>query len=51
MNEVITEHGLRPVIDRVFPFEEAPGAYAYYAGGTPFGKVVVQGVGSPAGIG
>ncbi|WP_017240854.1 zinc-dependent alcohol dehydrogenase family protein [Streptomyces sp. SS] len=51
MNEVIAEHGLRPVIDRVFPFEDAPGAYAYYAGGTSFGKVVIQGAGSPAGIG
>ncbi|MCU1647322.1 MAG: alcohol dehydrogenase [Nocardia sp.] len=37
----ITEHRLHPVIDRVFPFVEAPDAYRYYRTGNPFGKVVV----------
>ncbi|MFB6841774.1 NAD(P)-dependent alcohol dehydrogenase [Streptomyces sp. NPDC056361] len=50
MNEVIAKHGLRPVVDRVFPFEEAPEAYAYYAAGTSFGKVVIQGARDGAGV-
>lgn len=33
---------LRPVIDRVFPFEQAPEALAYLAQGRARGKVVVQ---------
>ncbi|MEU9202186.1 NAD(P)-dependent alcohol dehydrogenase [Streptomyces sp. NPDC048332] len=41
MNSVITAHRLRPVLDRVFPFEEAPAAYRYYESAGPFGKVVI----------
>lgn len=41
MNNVITTHRLRPVIDRVFPFEEAVAAYRYYESASPFGKVVI----------
>ncbi len=41
MNEAIARAGLRPVIDRVFPFEQARDAYAYLAAGAHFGKVVV----------
>ena len=33
---------IRPVIDRVFPFDEAPQALAYLALGRARGKVVVQ---------
>ena len=33
---------VRPVIDRVFPFEQAPEALAYLAQGRARGKVVVQ---------
>jgi len=33
---------LRPIIDRVFDFEEARAAYAYLASGAHFGKVVVR---------
>jgi len=32
---------LRPVVDRVFPFEEAPRAFEHMASGAHFGKVVV----------
>lgn len=32
---------LRPVVDRVFPFDEAPAAFAHLASGAHFGKVVV----------
>ncbi|MEU1225683.1 NAD(P)-dependent alcohol dehydrogenase [Streptomyces sp. NPDC005828] len=42
MNGLIEAHGLRPVIDRVFPFDEAADAYRHYAAGTSFGKVVIR---------
>jgi NADPH:quinone reductase-like Zn-dependent oxidoreductase len=32
---------LRPIVDRVFPFVEAPAAYAYLERGEQFGKVAV----------
>jgi NADPH:quinone reductase-like Zn-dependent oxidoreductase len=32
---------IKPVIDRVFPFNDAPAAYAYQASGAHFGKVVI----------
>lgn len=35
--------GITPVIDRVFPFEQASEAYAYLASGSHFGKVVISG--------
>ncbi|GAB3437630.1 hypothetical protein GCM10027570_00050 [Streptomonospora sediminis] len=41
MNRVIGRHRLRPVIDRVFSFSEAPDAFAYFATGAHFGKVVI----------
>lgn len=41
MNRAIEAHRLHPVIDRVFPFDDAPGAYRYYASGQALGKVVV----------
>ncbi|WP_194819608.1 NAD(P)-dependent alcohol dehydrogenase [Nocardia sp. XZ_19_385] len=41
MNRAITEHRLRPVIDRTFPFEQAIEAYRYFSEEDPFGKVVV----------
>ena len=42
MNRALAAHRLRPVIDRVFPFDEAPEAYRYFRDGNPFGKVVVK---------
>ncbi|BAW04657.1 alcohol dehydrogenase [Nocardia seriolae] len=41
MNAAIAEHGMRPVIDRVYPFERAVEAYRYFTEGDPFGKVVI----------
>ena len=41
MNEAIARARLHPVVDRVFPFEEAQQAYAYLRSGAHFGKVVV----------
>lgn len=41
MNRAISQHQLKPVIDRVFPFAEAPAAYRYQESGVHFGKVVI----------
>ncbi|MET7707797.1 NAD(P)-dependent alcohol dehydrogenase [Micromonospora sp. NPDC005413] len=41
MNRAITAHHLKPVIDRVFSFEEAAAAYRYYESDSPFGKVII----------
>jgi NADPH:quinone reductase-like Zn-dependent oxidoreductase len=42
LNRAIALHRLKPVIDRVFPFEEAQAAYRYYQEAHPFGKVVIS---------
>jgi NADPH:quinone reductase-like Zn-dependent oxidoreductase len=42
MNRAITFHKLHPVIDRVFPFEEAREALRYMESGAHFGKVVIN---------
>ena len=41
MNRAISLHHLKPVIDRVFSFAEAPAAYRYQESGAHFGKVVI----------
>ena len=41
MNAFIIEHELRPVVDRVFSFEEAAEAYAYMESGSHLGKIVI----------
>ena len=41
MNRAIALHRLQPVIDRAFPFAEAPAAYRYQQSGAHFGKVVI----------
>lgn len=41
MNRAITQTALRPVIDRVFPFTEAPEAYRYLQSAAHTGKVVI----------
>ena len=41
MNRAISQHRLKPAIDRVFPFAEAPAAYRYQESGAHFGKVVI----------
>lgn len=42
MNAFLEQHGIRPVIDRTFPFAEAAAAYAHLEGASHFGKVVVE---------
>jgi NADPH:quinone reductase-like Zn-dependent oxidoreductase len=47
MNRAIATHWLKPVIDRVFPFEDAQAAYRYYEDGQHFGKVIISQTDSP----
>lgn len=42
LNSAIGATTLRPIVDRVFPFEEARAAYEYLASGAHYGKVVIQ---------
>ncbi len=42
MNRAIDLHKLKPVIDRVFPFEEAIQAYKHLESGSHFGKIVIK---------
>jgi NADPH:quinone reductase-like Zn-dependent oxidoreductase len=41
MNAVLTRSHLRPVVDRVFPFEKAKEAFEHLRGGSHFGKIVI----------
>ena len=43
MNRAIAQHGLHPVVDRVFPFEDARAAFALMAAGGHFGKICIRG--------
>jgi len=42
MNRAIAVNRLKPVIDRVFPFDEAVDAFRYYQAGKFFGKIVIK---------
>ena len=42
MNRAIAAHRIKPVVDRVFPFEEAREAMHYMESGAHFGKVVIS---------
>ena len=42
MNAFISEHEIRPLIDRVFDFEDAPEAYNYLENGDFMGKIVIR---------
>jgi NADPH:quinone reductase-like Zn-dependent oxidoreductase len=42
LNAFLEVNGIRPIIDRVFPFDEAPAAYDHLASGQHFGKVVIR---------
>jgi NADPH:quinone reductase-like Zn-dependent oxidoreductase len=41
MNRAISVHDVHPIVDRVFPFEEARQAFEHFTEGQHFGKVVV----------
>lgn len=40
--KAVAQHRMRPVIDRVFEFEDAPGALAHLESGTHIGKIVIH---------
>jgi len=42
LNRAISGSGMRPVVDRVFAFDDAPAALAYLATGSHVGKVVIR---------
>ncbi len=42
MNRAMALHGVRPVIDRIFPFAEARAAFDHMAAGEHFGKICVR---------
>ncbi|MDX3225810.1 NAD(P)-dependent alcohol dehydrogenase [Streptomyces sp. ME19-01-6] len=42
LNRAVAAHRVRPVIDRVFPFDEVPDAFRYIQSGGGFGKVVIS---------
>jgi NADPH:quinone reductase-like Zn-dependent oxidoreductase len=42
MNRAIEAHALTPVVDRVFPFEAVPEAFALMERGGHFGKIVIE---------
>lgn len=42
MNRAISVAGLKPVIDKVFPFDETPAAYRHLQSATHFGKIVIK---------
>jgi NADPH:quinone reductase-like Zn-dependent oxidoreductase len=42
LNRAIDVNGMKPVIDKVFPFDQARQAYEYQASGSLFGKVVIS---------
>jgi NADPH:quinone reductase-like Zn-dependent oxidoreductase len=42
MNRAVEAHVIRPVIDRVFPFDETPAAFAHLESATHFGKICVR---------
>jgi NADPH:quinone reductase-like Zn-dependent oxidoreductase len=42
MNRAISSHRMKPVVDRVFPFDQAREAMHYMESGAHFGKVVIE---------
>jgi len=42
MNAFISEHKIKPVVDKVFAFGEAREALKYLESGSHFGKIVVK---------
>ena len=42
MNAAIAANKIKPVIDRVFGFDEVQAAYHHMAAGAHFGKIVIR---------
>ena len=41
MCDAIVQNGMKPVVDRTFPFDQAREAFAHMASGAHFGKVAI----------
>ncbi len=41
MNRAIEVNKIKPIVDKVFPFDEAPEAFRQFAAGNFFGKIVI----------
>jgi NADPH:quinone reductase-like Zn-dependent oxidoreductase len=44
LNRAVAQTGLKPVVDRIFPFAGAPEAMRYMESGAHFGKVCIAGI-------
>jgi NADPH:quinone reductase-like Zn-dependent oxidoreductase len=42
MNRAIEISAIKPIVDKIFPFDEAPAAYRHHASGKFIGKVVIR---------
>ena len=42
MNRAIAANGLKPVIDKVFPFKDTAAAFRYLQSAQHFGKIVIS---------
>jgi NADPH:quinone reductase-like Zn-dependent oxidoreductase len=42
MNRAMAANGIKPVLDKVFPFDEAQAAYRHMAAGAHLGKIVIR---------
>lgn len=42
MNDFLTAHQIRPVVDRTFAFDQAADAFAHLESGSHFGKIVIR---------
>ena len=42
MNRFMSQHTIRPIIDRVFPFEQPPQAFELMDNGSYLGKIVIK---------
>jgi NADPH:quinone reductase-like Zn-dependent oxidoreductase len=42
MNRAITVNRLKPIVDRIFHFDDALSAFRYYESGQAFGKIVIS---------
>jgi NADPH:quinone reductase-like Zn-dependent oxidoreductase len=42
MSRAIAASGIKPVLDKLFPFDEAQAAYRHMASGAHFGKIVIR---------
>jgi NADPH:quinone reductase-like Zn-dependent oxidoreductase len=42
MNRAVAANGMKPVVDKVFPFAEARAAYRHLQSAAHFGKVVIR---------